>query len=206
MVVYQVSLKPALEAYPALGFQHIENLVFMRPWGLQEVVVLNDIALASQKGRRTLYTYFKSKEEVYFAVIESELFQLANKLKLVAKKETSPDERLIEYIYTRMNAIKEVVNRNGNLQADFFRDAGQVERVRRKLDFREKSILKGILSEGMEQQLFDIHDPGFVALMIHYALKGFEVPYIRGELENLMTEKKDSIIHFLFHGLKKNYK
>ena len=26
---------------------------------------MNDIAVASGKGRRTLYTYFKSKEEVY---------------------------------------------------------------------------------------------------------------------------------------------
>ena len=168
-----------------------------------ESTTMNDIALASQKGRRTLYTYFKSKEEVYFAVIESELLQLGNKLKLVAKKDTSPDERLVEYIYTRLDAIKEVVNRNGSLQADFVRDAKQVERVRRKLDFREKAILKGILSEGMEQKIFKVQNPEFAALMIHYALKGFEVPYIRGELEHLMVKKKDSIIDFLFYGLKK---
>lgn len=169
-----------------------------------ENTTMNDIALASQKGRRTLYTYFKSKEDVYFAVVESEVFQLANKLKLVAKKEISPDKRLIEYIYTRMDAIKEVVNRNGNLQADFFRDIRQVERVRRKLDFREKAILKGILIEGIEQKIFNIQDPDFAASMVHYALKGFEVPYIRGELEGLMSEKKNFIIGFVFHGLKKN--
>ena len=167
-----------------------------------ENTTMNDIAVASQKGRRTLYTYFKNKEEVYFAVIESELFQLADKLRLVAKKNASPDERLIEYIYTRMNAIKEVVNRNGNLKADFFKNAGQVELVRRQLDVREKMLLKSILSEGMEQKVFNIQDPEFVALMVHYALKGFEVPYIRGELENLMTKKKDPIINFLFYGLK----
>ncbi len=171
-----------------------------------ENTTMNDIALASQRGRRTLYTYFKSKEEVYFAVIESELFQLANKLKLVVKKDARPDEHLVEYIYIRMDAIKEVVNRNGSLHADFFKNAAQVERVRRKLDARERIILRGILSEGMEKQIFNITDPDLVALMFHYALKGFEIPYIRGELENLMTEKKDSIIHFLFYGLKKNYK
>ena len=33
---------------------------------------MNDIAVASTKGRRTLYTYFKSKEEIYVAVVESE--------------------------------------------------------------------------------------------------------------------------------------
>ena len=41
---------------------------------------MNDIALQSGKGRRTLYTYFKSKDEVYFAVIESELERLSDKM------------------------------------------------------------------------------------------------------------------------------
>ena len=31
---------------------------------------MNDIAVASGRGRRTLYTYFKSKEDVYYAVSE----------------------------------------------------------------------------------------------------------------------------------------
>ena len=30
-----------------------------------ESTTMNDIATASGKGRRTLYTYFKSKEEIY---------------------------------------------------------------------------------------------------------------------------------------------
>ena len=36
-------------------------------------VTMNDIAEASNKGRRTLYTYFNNKEEIYKAVIEKEL-------------------------------------------------------------------------------------------------------------------------------------
>ena len=32
---------------------------------------MNDIAVASGKGRRTLYTYFSRKEDVYYAVIET---------------------------------------------------------------------------------------------------------------------------------------
>ena len=38
-----------------------------------ENTTMNDIAVASKKGRRTLYTYFKNKEELYYAVIETEL-------------------------------------------------------------------------------------------------------------------------------------
>ena len=38
-----------------------------------ENTTMNDIAQASGKGRRTLYTYFKSKDDIYYAVIETEL-------------------------------------------------------------------------------------------------------------------------------------
>ena len=41
---------------------------------------MNDIAAASGRGRRTLYTYFKNKEEIYYAVIEEELEHLSEKL------------------------------------------------------------------------------------------------------------------------------
>ncbi|HRU13864.1 MAG TPA: helix-turn-helix domain-containing protein, partial [Dysgonamonadaceae bacterium] len=36
-----------------------------------ENTTMNDIAEASKRGRRTLYTYFNSKNEIYKAVVES---------------------------------------------------------------------------------------------------------------------------------------
>ena len=51
-----------------------------------ENTTMNDIALHSGKGRRTLYTYFKSKEDIYYAVIESELERLSDKMDEVAAR------------------------------------------------------------------------------------------------------------------------
>ena len=51
-----------------------------------ENTTMNDIAQASGKGRRTLYTYFKSKEDIYYAVIETELERLSDKLDEVAAR------------------------------------------------------------------------------------------------------------------------
>ena len=51
---------------------------------------MNDIAIASKKGRRTLYTYFKSKEEIYIAVVESELEVLSDELERVASEAIAP--------------------------------------------------------------------------------------------------------------------
>ena len=73
-----------------------------------ENTTMNDIALASKKGRRTLYTYFKSKEDIYMAVVESELDMLSDMMKRVAEKNISPDEKMIEMIYTRLDAVKDL--------------------------------------------------------------------------------------------------
>ena len=52
----------------------------------RENTTMNDIAVASGKGRRTLYTYFKNKEDIYFAVIDTELEHLSAQLSEVANK------------------------------------------------------------------------------------------------------------------------
>ena len=56
---------------------------------------MNDIAVASGKGRRTLYTYFNRKEDVYSAVIESELERLSDKLDEVAGAQRQPACRVL---------------------------------------------------------------------------------------------------------------
>ena len=68
-----------------------------------ENTTMNDIAQASGKGRRTLYPYFKSKDDIYFAVIESELERLSDMLDDVAAKRIPPQEKIIELIYTFIN-------------------------------------------------------------------------------------------------------
>ncbi|MBQ2121164.1 MAG: helix-turn-helix transcriptional regulator, partial [Bacteroidaceae bacterium] len=59
-----------------------------------EATTMNDIALASGKGRRTLYTYFRSKEDVYYAVIEHELKLMSEKMDEVAAMLVDPLEKV----------------------------------------------------------------------------------------------------------------
>ena len=56
-----------------------------------EATTMNDIAAASGKGRRTLYTYFRNKEEIYLAVIEEELARLSTNMTAVLDLELSPE-------------------------------------------------------------------------------------------------------------------
>ena len=147
-----------------------------------ENTTMNDIALASKKGRRTLYTYFKSKDEIYLAVVESELDILSDMMKRVADKDISPDKKIIEMIYTRLDAVKEVVYRNGTLRANFFRDIWRVEKVRKRFDAKEMQLFKSVLKEGQDKGVFHVDDVEMTAALVHYCVKGIEVPYIRGHI------------------------
>mgnify|MGYP000127581800 CR=1 FL=1 len=147
-----------------------------------ENTTMNDIALASKKGRRTLYTYFKSKEDIYLAVVESELDILSDMMKHVVEKDIQPDEKLMEMIYTHLDAVKEVVFRNGTLRANFFRDIWRVEAMRKEFDRKETALFRRVLHEGKELNLFDIDNVEITADILHYCIKGIEVPYIRGQI------------------------
>ena len=154
-----------------------------------ENTTMNDIALASKKGRRTLYTYFKSKEDIYMAVVESELDILSDIMKRVVEKDISPDQKIIERIYTRLDAVKEVVDRNGTLRATFFRDIWRVEKVRKRFDAKEIQLFKDVLREGVEKGVFQVDDIDMTAELVHYSVKGIEVPYIRGHIGAKLTDE-----------------
>lgn len=147
-----------------------------------EDTTMNDIAQASKKGRRTLYTYFKSKEQIYMAVVESELEMLSTQMEKAASKLVSPDKKILELIMTHLDAIKMVVYRNGTLRADFFRDIWRVEAMRKEFDRKETALFRCVLHEGKELNLFDIDNVEITADILHYCIKGIEVPYIRGQI------------------------
>jgi len=166
-------------------------------------VTMNDIAEASKKGRRTLYTYFNNKEEIYKAVIDRELETVLDRLNKVAMDDKAPDIKLTNHIITHLDAIKDVVTRNGSLRADFFHDIYEVERTRRKIDMKEIAIIKKILADGVEMKIFKRMDVELSSIVIFYAIKGLEVPYIRQNISENFEKNKNSIVEFVFQGIKR---
>lgn len=171
-----------------------------------ENTTMNDIAVASHKGRRTLYTYFNNKNEVYQAVLESELDQMHKALQTVVSFKLPADEKLLLFFNTRFEAIKRVVARNGTLKADFFRDIWRVQNVRKSFDRKEIQILKDILTKGVEEGIFEMPDVAATASILHHALKGLEVPYIRGQFTSVNSDnesQRENIAYLIFEGIRK---
>lgn len=165
-----------------------------------ENTTMNDIAQASGKGRRTLYTYFKSKEEIYWAVIEGEMERLSERMNEVADQAMEPEDKLVELVYTHLNMIKEAVQRNGNLRAEFFRNIIMVEKVRKKFDNNEQKLFQEVMTEGVRSGKFEIDSIQLYSDLLHYCIKGLEIPYIYGRLaQGLPSGMSRGIVQKIIH-------
>ncbi len=165
---------------------------------------MNEIATKSGKGRRTLYTYFKSKSEIFLSVVDSEMSHIIEAIEEIPPLEIPADAKLKRYILCRLDQVRNTVIRNGSLKADFFRDVVQLEHARRRLDVRELSILRSILQQGIEEGTFDIDNASVVAVTIHYALRGLDLPNIRGQFTALgvpTARLRECIFKMVFYGI-----
>ena len=52
-----------------------------------DATTMGDIANASDRGRRTIYTYFRNKREVYSAVLQSEADGLLERLGTIPRRQ-----------------------------------------------------------------------------------------------------------------------
>lgn len=119
-----------------------------------ENTTMNDIAEVSGKGRRTIYTYFRNKREIFNALVHEESEKMMQQLTDLLTLDADPEEKLKRFIFIRFEAVKETVSRNGSLRALFFRDVRKVEHARRLTTAREAAILKQILADGVAKGCF----------------------------------------------------
>lgn len=169
-----------------------------------DATTMYEIAEHSGRGRRTLYTYFRSKSDIFMAVVDAEVNRLIERIEEILPRQIPADEKLKLYIVNRLDQVKESVVRNGTLKAEFFRNVIQLEHARRRLDNRELNILRTILQEGIEQGIFDIDNASVVAVTIHYSLRGLDIPNIRGQFTALgvpTARLRESIFKMIFQGI-----
>ncbi len=164
---------------------------------------MNDIATASRKGRRTIYTHFSGKEDVFVAVIDTEVQKLAEKLLQLIEQSIPPKEKLRKYMKTRMNALKDLTVYYDALRDDITSNLGFMENLRKEYDKMETAMIKSILDEGNATGHFTIADTSLVAEAIVLATKGFELPIFIGRSDFDHNRLINPLIDVLYDGIGK---
>lgn len=162
---------------------------------------MDEIAQAARKGKSSIYHYFKSKEDIFKAIVEKEADELSAAIAKAINAETTSKKKIRAYVLARMKGINNLTNLYSALKDEYLEHYSFIENVRVKYDTEEVNTIKGILKTGVEDGEFKIEDINLTAFALVTALKGLEYPlFIKNN--NAKTEKRfEGLLNVLFYGI-----
>lgn len=165
---------------------------------------INDIALACNRGRRTIYTYFKSKDEIYNEVIKVESSKMASELRSNYSNLIDPHERLRVYIMKRMDIIRNLVYAHTALQSCFFKEKAHFDQIRREFDKEEIKIILEILDDGIRRNVFQVLNMSLTSHNLLVTLKAFEKEFMDMNPTEALRDRQLTIMRIVLYGIFNN--
>lgn len=162
---------------------------------------MNDIAKAAKKGRRTIYSYFNSKEEVYEAVLEKETVNMVVPMQQIVNSDLQPLEKLKKYTHQRIISICKIADNHHAFKRGFIHNDKVILKIRRRFDNIDTSLLSKIFNEGNEKECFKIKNLGLTVKNFQLALRGMEIDFIKSSFDDDNKKQLDHFIDLITNGI-----
>lgn len=171
-----------------------------------ENTTMNDIAAASEKGRRTIYTYFKNKREIYNAVIEKQSDKIIENLRSIASSPLDPVQKLEQYLSQRFQLVVDYVPKHDMVLRHLFdRDLRRMEKIHRLAVLKEEEMFRSLLEDGINLGAFD-RSQAMRLLKLHPILfQGVDFCAMRdgayGTSSGSVMDSRSDVVGFLVQGI-----
>lgn len=167
---------------------------------------MNDIAEASEKGRRTIYTYFKNKDEICDAIIEKESDNLLARLRDVVDCSLSPVEKLERYLRIRFEFLASLSSGKDYLKLLFSPEARRLRKVSRVSLARERDLFRQVVDEGIVSGDFDAEQARRLPAIEPFIVQAMNMLHAGDRAEWISegvatVELKQSLIEFIIRGV-----
>jgi AcrR family transcriptional regulator len=163
---------------------------------------MEQIAASSRKGKSSIYYYFKSKEEIFRAVVEKEADELKLKLDRTIRQDDAPIDKLKTYILFRLHHVRSVENFYAALNDEYLSHMDFILEIRKSIDLEERQVVTEILEEGMKDGSFQVGSSEIGAIAITTMMKGLELPLLLSdEHKKDRQELLEDLVRVLFYGI-----
>ena len=166
-----------------------------------ENTTMNDIATASDKGRRTVYTYFRNKKEIYNAVIESEAEKMTSQLKSIASTSEPAPVRLRRFLLCRLEQGAQIGSTYSSIKALFKFDLRRMEKIRRLVHDKENAISNSLIEEGITQGCFNAARCRQLGLFLVRCVQGMDLAEIDAGGHNTLEEAQHAFVDFILDNI-----
>lgn len=178
-----------------------------------ENTTMVDIANASEKGRRTVYTYFKSKSAIYDAVIETESEHIVERLRKVYSLDLPPIEKLRQFIIIRFEILKMISETSApttpteSLRSLFSTNNKRYEKITQLALEKEKVMLNNILRQCMDNPDIDRRQLARLKVVMPLLQQGIDISFMRNNYRDLGVDEasfSNVVADFILNGLHKH--
>jgi AcrR family transcriptional regulator len=174
-------------------------------------VTMDDVAKAIGKGRSSLYYYYKSKDEIFEAVMDSEIRKMFTEVSRAVDKVSTVEQKIRAFCMTK---LKILAKKRGAYNAmDVGMDANEMSNFtktkhahHRRIMKQEGALIRQILIDGVEKGELSALSQKDQDVLIFVLLSS-----VRGIKQEMVIENDFSgiepvvaaLTHLIFHGLGK---
>lgn len=166
---------------------------------------IEDIAKAAGKGKSTLYYYYKSKDEIFDAVVSREMDEVFRTLQEEVGKMQTAEDKLRTLCLTRFDILKKRANLYSVIKGDIEANIPRLRDLHKRYELREISLVRNILRFGLERKEFAQYaaeDIDAIAFAMVCAFRGLEVGLLVENKFAALEGRMDIIHNILMRGLK----
>jgi AcrR family transcriptional regulator len=167
---------------------------------------MDEIAQVAKKAKGSLYYHFRSKEELFAAVIEKEMKNLKEVLSSITSDQAlRAEEKIKQYLLTRMKTLNMMPCYQEALRLNMHLNNTHIKKIRHELELFEKVNLKRILLQGIEQGDFEdiTRSVDIIIEVFNIVQKGLETPFFLQGNYKKYAYHFDDMINILIKGLRK---
>jgi len=168
---------------------------------------MGDIAGGLGKAKSSLYYYYPSKEDIFEAVIHSEMDELLEQIHLAIRDAPSSKAKLIVYCRCRLNKLSQLYNLSDALKSEIAELSCRMSQLKSKFDTTHVELVKDILKEGVDNGEFkkiNADNIELVAYLMVSTFRGLAMPLmVSGKQCPRLDEQIDSIVDIMVEGIGK---
>jgi len=168
---------------------------------------MSDIAREAEFGTGTLYKYFKSKEELYFTLIDEKVEEINRLIKAELSQKKSAMERIkkvlglqFEFIERNRDFFRIYISERNRFEWTVKDDLGKGihEKMVTYID-----ILAEVMSQGIKEKEFKIMDPMDLAYALVGIVNSFVFEWLISHETYPLISKLDTVLEIFLGGVQR---
>jgi AcrR family transcriptional regulator len=170
-----------------------------------EATSVDEIANAAELGKGTIYSYFKSKEEIYIAILEKGMEILKERMNCVVNEPIPATEALIKLYDTFVNFLGErksfIESMLNQSDAPILYRLGSLANGLKNRSPEWQELVSRVIERGIKDGEFQSFQVEQMAKIIIALIIGLIIQYETGQVEKDLNEYRDTVFLLVLKGI-----